>query len=61
MNENQVKGESKVIAGKIQEQFGDLTNSHKQQVKGATKQVEGQIQKGAGDVEQALDDANEDE
>jgi uncharacterized protein YjbJ (UPF0337 family) len=55
MNQNQVKGTAKDIAGKAQEKFGEATGSTEQQIKGGAKQVEGKIQKGVGDVEQAAD------
>lgn len=58
MNENQVKGVTKDIAGKVQEGAGKLVGSKEQQIKGLSNQVTGKIQKGVGDVEQAVDDSN---
>ena len=56
MNSNQVKGEAKDIAGKVQEKVGEVTGSTTQQVKGMAKQVEGKVQKGVGDAQQAAQD-----
>ena len=56
MNSNQVKGEAKDIAGKVQEKVGEVTGSTTQQVKGIAKQIEGKVQKGVGDVQQAAQD-----
>jgi uncharacterized protein YjbJ (UPF0337 family) len=58
MNKNQVKGEAKDIAGKVQEEAGKLVGSKEQQAKGLSKQVEGKVQKGIGDVQQSVKDAN---
>jgi uncharacterized protein YjbJ (UPF0337 family) len=58
MNKDQVKGVTKDVAGKVQEQAGKLVGSKEQQVKGLSKQISGKIQKGVGDVEQAVKDSN---
>lgn len=58
MNKNQVKGEAKDIAGKVQEEAGKLVGSKEQQAKGLSKQVEGKVQKGIGDAQQSVKDAN---
>ncbi|MBS0320898.1 MAG: CsbD family protein [Proteobacteria bacterium] len=58
MNENQVKGATKDIAGKVQQKFGEAIDSPEQQVKGVAKQVEGKTQKAVGDVQQAAEDAD---
>lgn len=58
MNKNQVKGEAKDIAGKVQETVGEITGSATQQVKGMAKQVEGKVQKGVGDAQEAVRDAD---
>ena len=58
MNKDQVKGEAKDIAGKVQEAAGKLVGSKEQQAKGLAKQVEGKVQKGVGDVKQSLKDVN---
>jgi uncharacterized protein YjbJ (UPF0337 family) len=58
MNEDQVKGVAKDIAGKVQEEAGKLVGSKEQQIKGLSKQISGKLQKGVGDVEQAIDDSN---
>lgn len=54
MNKDQVKGETKDIAGKIQEEAGKVTGNTTQQVKGLAKQVEGKVQKGVGDVREIV-------
>lgn len=54
MNKDQVKGEAKDIAGKVQEEVGELTDSNEQQAKGLGKQIEGKIQKGIGDLKEAF-------
>jgi len=58
VNRNQVKGDIKDAAGKVQQKFGQLTGNRTQQAKGAAKQLEGKVQKGVGNVEQSLDKAN---
>jgi len=56
MNKDQVKGVSKDIAGKIQEEAGKLVGNKEQQAKGLQKQVEGKIEKGVGDAKEAVKD-----
>jgi uncharacterized protein YjbJ (UPF0337 family) len=58
MNKNQVKGEAKDIAGKVQEEAGKLVGSKDQQAKGLSKQVAGKVQKGIGDAQQSAKDLN---
>ena len=58
MNKDQLKGEAKGIAGKVQEEAGKLVGSKEQQAKGLAKQVEGKVQKGVGDVKQSVKDLN---
>lgn len=57
MNKDQIKGETKVAAGKIQEGFGKAVGSSEQQMKGQAKQVVGHAQKAVGDVKQSAKDA----
>lgn len=57
MNKNQVKGASKDVAGKIQEEAGKLVDSKEQQIKGLSKQISGKAQKGLGDIEQAIEES----
>jgi uncharacterized protein YjbJ (UPF0337 family) len=54
MNKDQVKGAAKDIAGKVQQEVGELTGDKEQQAKGLAKQAEGKIQKGAGDAKEAI-------
>jgi uncharacterized protein YjbJ (UPF0337 family) len=58
MNKDQVKGMTKDVAGKVQEQAGKLVGSKEQQIKGLSKQISGKLQKGVGDVKQSVDDFN---
>jgi uncharacterized protein YjbJ (UPF0337 family) len=58
MNKDQVKGEAKDIAGKVQEEAGKLVGSKEQQVKGLSKQISGKVQKGVGDARQSVKDFN---
>ncbi len=60
MNENQIKGTAKDIAGKVQVTVGDVVGSNKQQAMGLAKQVKGKAQKTAGDVQDAAEDVAED-
>lgn len=57
MNENQVKGVAKDIAGKIQETVGQAIDSKDQQSKGLSKQVEGKAEKTLGDAKAVIKDA----
>ena len=56
MNKDQVKGVSKDIAGKIQEEAGKLVGSKEQQAKGLQKQVEGKMEKTLGDAKEVVKD-----
>lgn len=57
MNENQVKGVAKDIAGKVQETVGQAIDSKDQQAKGLAKQVEGKTEKTLGDAQEVVHDA----
>ncbi|MBC7415708.1 MAG: CsbD family protein [Herminiimonas sp.] len=57
MNENQVKGVAKDVAGKIQETVGQAVGSKNQQAKGLSKQVEGKTEKTLGDAKEVIKDA----
>ncbi len=56
MNQDQVKGKAKDIAGKIQEKTGEVIGSSQQQAKGLAKQSEGKLQEKAGDAEEIVKD-----
>jgi uncharacterized protein YjbJ (UPF0337 family) len=60
MNKDQVKGVAKIVAGKVQEEAGNLIGSSEQVVKGLTRQVAGKAQKGLGDVKKIIKDFNQD-
>jgi uncharacterized protein YjbJ (UPF0337 family) len=57
MNEHQVSGTTKDIAGKVQETVGEATGSKEQQAKGLAKQVEGKGEKAVGDAKEGIKDA----
>lgn len=57
MNKDQVKGKAKDIAGKVQQEVGELVGSSEQQAKGLAKQSEGKLQKGVGDAKEVVKDA----
>ena len=59
MNKDQVKGELKDVAGKVQEETGKLIGSKEQQAKGLQKQVTGKVQKGLGDAKETIKNAND--
>jgi len=59
MNKDQVKGQVKDFAGKVQEATGKLVDSKEQQAKGAKLQVEGLVQKGYGDAKEVARDARD--
>lgn len=54
MNNQISEGKWKVLRGKIQEQWGDLTDNELEKTKGNIDQIAGQIQAKYGDT---LDDA----
>ena len=57
MNEDQIKGVAKDIAGKVQETVGQAIDSKDQQAKGLEKQVEGKAEKTLGDAKEVVRDA----
>lgn len=61
MNKDQVKGVAKIVAGKVQEEAGNLIGSSEQIVKGVTRQVAGKAQKGRGDVREIIEDFKKDQ
>jgi uncharacterized protein YjbJ (UPF0337 family) len=56
MNRDQVKGDAKDLAGKVQEEAGKLTGSKEHEAKGLGKQIAGKAQKAVGNVKEALTD-----
>jgi len=50
MNQDQVKGKVKDVAGRVERQAGEWAGDTETQVKGAAKQAEGKVQKAWGDV-----------
>ena len=57
MNKDQVEGKVKDIAGRVQRQAGEWSDSPEQQVKGAAKQAEGKVQNAWGKGKEAAKDA----
>jgi uncharacterized protein YjbJ (UPF0337 family) len=57
MNKDQIKGTTKDVAGKVQEEAGKLTGNKEQEAKGLGKQVAGKTQKKFGDAKEAAKDA----
>jgi uncharacterized protein YjbJ (UPF0337 family) len=52
MNEDQVKGKVKDVAGRIERQAGEWTGDPEKQVQGALKQAEGKLQNAWGSVQE---------
>ena len=59
MNKDQIKGEAKDIAGKVQRKVGEMTDNQSDQAKGLAKQVAGKVQKAVGDIKGAADKAKD--
>jgi len=59
MNEDQVKGKVKDVAGRVERQVGEWTGDKEKQVHGAVKQVEGKVQNAWGDAKDAGKDVVE--
>jgi len=57
MNQDQVKGKVKDVAGRVERQAGEWAGDTETQVKGAAKQAEGKVQKAWGDVKDATNKA----
>ena len=57
MNKDQVVGNLKEAAGKVQQKFGEAIDSPTQQAKGLAKQAEGAAQEKVGDVKEAVKDS----
>jgi len=53
MNKDTIKGKIKEVEGRVQEEFGKLTNRKEDQLKGMGKEVEGKVQQEAGKVKDA--------
>lgn len=54
MNQDQVKGAARNVAGKVQEEAGKVVDSKEQQAKGLAKQVEGKTQETYGDAKETI-------
>lgn len=56
MNKDQMKGNMKDAAGKVQEKAGEMMGSREHEAKGMKKQVEGKTQETWGDAKEASKD-----
>jgi uncharacterized protein YjbJ (UPF0337 family) len=54
MNQDQIKGKAKDLAGKVQQKTGELTGSKEQQAKGLGNQVKGKAEETKGDVKNVI-------
>jgi uncharacterized protein YjbJ (UPF0337 family) len=59
MNDDQVKGKIKDVAGRAERQVGEWTGDKGKQADGALKQAEGKVQNAWGDVKEAGKDATD--
>lgn len=59
VNENQVKGGLKDIAGKIQEEAGKLVGNKAQETKGLKQQIEGKAERALGDIKEVVNKARD--
>ncbi|HEY8607767.1 MAG TPA: CsbD family protein [Noviherbaspirillum sp.] len=50
MNQDQIKGNVKDAAAKLQRKTGEVTGNERQESKGIQKQVEAQVQKTVGNI-----------
>lgn len=53
MNEHQVKGKLKEVAGEVQERTGRATGDADQEARGHAREMEGKLQKKGGDLKEA--------
>ena len=58
MNKDQVKGATKKVIGKVQEEAGKLVGCKEQQAKGRSRQMSGKVQETVGDFKQAVTNFN---
>ncbi len=54
MNNDEVKGKAKDIAGRVERQVGEWTGDKEAQVEGTAKQVEGKVQNAWGKAKDAV-------
>lgn len=59
VNENQVKGGLKDVAGKIQEEAGKLVGNKAQEAKGLKQQIEGKAERALGDIKEVVNKARD--
>lgn len=60
MDSDRIKGEIKEGAGKVKEEWGDLTDDPKTEAEGKAQQIEGDLQSEWGKAKDEADDADDD-
>ena len=60
MNKDQLKGVAKIIAGRAQEEAGNLLGNPDQVAEGLKKQIAGKLRKGLGDVKETIQEFQKD-
>ncbi|MFZ0293522.1 MAG: CsbD family protein [Candidatus Sulfotelmatobacter sp.] len=60
MNNDEIKGKAKDVAGRVERQVGEWTGDNEKQAHGAAKQAEGKVQNAWGKVKDAAKDATND-
>ncbi len=60
MNKDRVEGKVKDVAGRVERQAGEWTDSPKAQIKGARKQAEGKVQNAWGKAKDAAKQTGDD-
>jgi uncharacterized protein YjbJ (UPF0337 family) len=61
MDTDRIKGGVKEGAGKVKEEWGDVTDNPATEIEGKKEQAEGKIQQGWGEAKDAVRDADEEE
>lgn len=59
MNNDQVKGKVKDMAGRVERQAGEWTGDSEAQVRGAAKQAEGKVQNAWGNAKEAVKESTD--
>jgi uncharacterized protein YjbJ (UPF0337 family) len=61
MDSDRIEGGVKEGAGKVKEEWGDVTDDTSTEMEGKREQVEGNIQQGWGEAKDAVRDATDDD
>jgi uncharacterized protein YjbJ (UPF0337 family) len=59
MNSDEIKGRAKGMAGKVQEEVGDVIGDRSTALEGAARQLEGRAQETYGQAREKLQDASQ--